>query len=350
MSLSETEIKARIEARKQRWVDLYDPARAGMRVVLVRYMPELPERPWPHLDNAADRVEWAWRKYQLQMQQLEWLDDDTLPFLDVYTGTEIFAAAFGCKTYYPENDMPFAMPCIRSGGAEAAEAVAALQIPSLDVPPIRVLFEMAEELRRRAGPDALVHLVDIQTPMDISALIWDKTQFYPALIQQPEVVRQLAHKVQTFMVTFLDAWFARFGREFIAHYPDYYMPYGITLSEDEVGAVSGRMFNNLFLPELTTLSNRYGAMGMHCCAHARHQWENWKKIPNLKLLNLVQPPEVTREAWGFFAGHTAQFHNYQGEGSAETWREQHPPEARMVYEVFANSKEEAIEIASCLKS
>ncbi len=344
MTTALEKIYAKITRRKRRWLDLYDAHRPGTRLVLVRWMPDLPERPWPHLENAAERVEWAWLKYQMQLEQLEWLEDDSLPFLDVYTGTEIFAAAFGCRTYYPENDMPFAMPRIHS-----AEEVAGISIPALDAPPVRILFEMAEELRRRAGPEALLHMVDLQSPMDICALIWDKTTFYPALIQEPEAVQELARKVQTFLVMFLDEWFARFGREFIAHYPDYYMPYGITLSEDEVGAVSGRMFNRLFLPELAALSERYGAMGMHCCANARHQWENWKKIPNLKLLNLVQPPEVTREAWTFFADHVAQYHSYQGEGPAESWRAQHPPQARMVYEVNAASKEEAMELARRLK-
>lgn len=344
MSLSTVAIQEIISHRKQRWLDLYDPTKPGVRCCLVRWMPDLPERPWPHEHNLEERVDWAWKKYLSQVEQLAWLDDDTLPFLDVYTGTEIFAAAFGCKTYYPENDMPFAMPLIKS-----ADEVSKVQVPGLDVPPVAILFKMADELRQRAGPEALMHMVDIQTPMDISALIWDKTTFYPALIQEPEAVKELAHKVLVFLEAFLDEWFARYGREFIAHYPDYYMPYGITISEDEIGAVSGKMFNQFFLPELEELSHRYGAIGMHCCAHARHQWENWRKIPQLKLLNLVQPPEITKEAWSFFADHPAQFHSYCGEGPAPGWHGQHPPQARMVYEVMAGSKEEAVELARILK-
>ena len=36
------------------------------------------------------------------------------------------------------------------------------------------------------------------------------------------------------------------------------MPRGLTLSEDEVGAVSPALFDSLFLPELAELSARYG--------------------------------------------------------------------------------------------
>ncbi|RPJ42794.1 MAG: hypothetical protein EHM21_12340, partial [Chloroflexi bacterium] len=279
-----TETQSIINNRKQRWLDFYDPSKPPSSLFLIRYMPELGERPWPRPQEYEARLEWSWRKYQLQLEQLEWLEDDTLPFLDLYTGTEIFAAAFGCEVHYPENDMPFAMPRIRG-----AEEVDGIEMPGLDSPAITPLFAMAEELKRRAGPDALLHMVDLQSPMDIAALVWDKTQFYPALITHPEAVRALAGKIHTFMNRFLDEWFRRFGREFISHFPDYYMPRGITISEDEVGAVSGKMFESLFLPELAELSERYGGIGMHCCAHARHQWANFKKIPGLRLVNFVQP-------------------------------------------------------------
>lgn len=336
--------REKIAARIARWCGFYDSRRPPTSLFLIRCWSELGERPFPHRDNIEARVEYAWRKYQLMQEQLTWLDDDSLPYLDMYTGTEIFAAAFGCPVYDPENDMPFALPRIHS--AEEAEQI---PIPGLDAPSIRVLFSMADALVRRAGEGALLRMVDIQSPMDIAALIWDKVSFYPALIEAPETVSGLAGKVRTFLAQFLDAWFARYGKAYIAHYPDYYVPYGITLSEDEIGAVSGKLFNRFFLPELVSLSDRYGALGMHCCAHARHQWANFSKIPNLRLLNLVQPPEVTREAWDYFAGSVPQYHAYMGEGPAWTWPAQHLPDARMVYEIWVESKEEAQETTARMR-
>ena len=155
--------------------------------------------------------------------------------------------------------------------------------------------DIADELRRRAGPDALMRLIDVQSPMDIAALVWDKNTFYAALIESPAAVKELAGRVKELLVAFLDRWFARYGGAFMAHYPQYYMSRGLTLSEDEVGAVSPEMFDALFLPELADLSARYDGLGMHCCANARHQWEGFKRIPDLRLLNLVQPMEVCAE-------------------------------------------------------
>ncbi|MBM4457610.1 MAG: hypothetical protein FJ011_07595 [Chloroflexi bacterium] len=200
--------KAIVAERKERWRRFYDPAQPPTRLFLIRCEAELGARPWPTPDAVAARIDWAWRKYQLQLEQLAWLDDDSLPFLDVYTGTEIFAAAFGCAVHYPEDNMPFALPLVRT--PEEAER---LTVPSLDAPSIAQLFTIAEALRDRAGEAALVRLVDIQSPMDIAALIWDKNTFYTALAQTPDAVLRLAHKVKALMTTFLDARFGRFGRE-----------------------------------------------------------------------------------------------------------------------------------------
>ena len=333
----------KIEKRKQRWQDFLSMNNGTRYIFQIRYQPdELPRpKPWP--DKKAERIEWAWERYQKHLERIEWLDDDSIPFLDVYTGTEIFAEAFGCQVYRPEDNMPFALPMIQTAGE-----VSKLKVPDLSVPPLALLFEMADELRERAGEEAILRLVDIQSPMDIAALIWDKNDLYVAMIETPDAVKELAAKVEELMFAFLDKWFSRYGREFIAHYPSYYMPQGITLSEDEVGAVNEEMFVEFYLPELIRLSERYGGIGIHCCANARHQWENFKRVSNLRLLNLVQPAAELRAAYEFFADHAPQMHSWCGDGPAWTWPEQYPEAARVVMETNASSKDEAMEISEKL--
>ncbi len=332
--------------RKQRWLDFYDFTQPHQQRFIVSYLPGLEERPWPWTDNHPTRLEWAWKKYQLMNERAKWLDDDWLPYLDVYTGTEIFAAAFGCPVHYPAQDMPFALPRIQS-----ASEVASLRIPDLDCPAIAPLLATASELRRRAGPEALLRMVDLQSPMDIAALIWEKTSFYPALIQAPAAVLELADKVQTLLTRFLDEWFAKFGSEFIAHYPDYYMPQGITLSVDEIGAVSPAAYERFFLPELVHLSERYGGIGIHSCAHARHQWRGLQRVPGLKLLNLNQPGGVMRKAADVFGASVALWPIVQGE--ERSWfagPEDAPAPLRAVWEFSASSKDEALRIVERMRS
>lgn len=331
----------KVEERKARWREFMDPAAPPHHMLLVRRNLDLPPRPLPHPDKVADRIEWSWLQYQKQLEGLEWLDDDTVPHLDPYTGTEIFAAAFGCPVHRPDDTNPFARPLITS-----ASDVSSLAVPEITAEPLAVLFEIADELRRRAGPDAVMRLPDIQSPMDIAALIWDKGSFYMAAIESPEAVKELAGKVRQLLTGFLDEWFGRYGTEFVAHYPDYFMSGGITLSEDEIGAVSTDMFRDLFLPELTELSNRYGGLGMHCCADARHHWEAWKEIPGLQLLNIVHQAPVVEEAYSFFASEMPQMHSWCGDGDPTTWR--YPTGSRVVIGAGAESPDAARQLVDAI--
>ena len=219
-----------------------------------------------------------------------------------------------------------------------ADRTASTGSPELSTSTLAPLFDMADELKARGGDDAAVKLIDVQSPMDIAALIWDKGTFYMALIEEPEAVRELAAKAGELLTAFLDEWFGRYGREFVAHYPDYYMPGGITLSEDEIGAVNEAMFDELFLPELVALSERYGQIAIHCCAHARHQWDGLLRVPNLRLLNLVQEEDVLRDAYKFFATKTTQMHSWPGTGDAWTFPEMYPADSRVVITVWSDEE------------
>ena len=334
-----TQIFREIEARKERWRRFLQPGSGGAPefMFLIRFSGEDPARPplWPQ--NRKERIEWAWKVYEKQQERAGWLRDDAVPCLQVSTGTEIFAEAFGCPVHRREGDMPFALPLIRSAGE-----VASMRAPELSSSSLDYLFEMADELRRRAGPEAVMRLVDIQSPMDIAALIWEKVGFMMAMVEAPEAVKELTARVGDLLKSFLDEWFRRYGTDYVAHYPDYFMEGGITLSEDEVGAVSAEMFAEFFRDELVAFSERYGGIGIHCCAHARHQWDHFRTIPGLRLLNLNQPHRVLAEAYDFFDTGIAQMHyGYERKRGFESWPQEHPQNRRIVYETTVKSREEA---------
>lgn len=331
--------------RKKRWIDFLDNRSKDKHMFIIDYEPDTLTRPqlWP--DKQKELSDWALEQYFRHMERSQWLYDDSIPFLDMLTGTEIFAEAFGCKVYRPENNNPFAMPMVHN--ASEASRIKPVNLFSSS---LGRLFEMADKLKERAGREAIFRLVDIQSPMDITALLWDKNDFYVALIEEPEAVKELTEKVSNLLKAFMDEWFNRYGKEFIAHFPTYYMPYGITLSEDEIGVVSDQMFMEFFYPELAELSERYGCIGIHCCANSRHQWENFKKIPNLRLLNISQPEKIIKESWEFFADTVVQWPSWCGEGEPWTWPSQHPENARIIMQANASSKEQALELSEKLQT
>ena len=85
------------------------------------------------------------------------------------------------------------------------------------------------------------------------------------------------------------------------------MPSGITISEDEVGAVSAQMYREFFEDELNEFSERYGGIGVHCCADSAHQWENFKRIKGLKILNLCRDRQDTLTSLDVFRAVCGQY-------------------------------------------
>jgi hypothetical protein len=70
------------------------------------------EEPRPLLwrEKQQERLDWMTRDYERRLARLNWLADDSLPGFGLWTGTEIFAEAFGCELHRPDNDMPSARP------------------------------------------------------------------------------------------------------------------------------------------------------------------------------------------------------------------------------------------------
>lgn len=343
-------LQSLVAARRRHWETFLAPEAPPGFMFIIRWTdanaPGTPPPHWP--EKAKERIEYKWQAYQRALKRIQMVNDDAVPYLDMMTGTEIFAEAFGCSVVRPTDSNPFAQPLI----ADASE-VSKLRVPELSRSSLSYLFDMADELRRRA-PDALIHMVDIQSPMDIAALIWNKTAFFMGMLDNPEAVVELADKVYTLLTAFLDEWFRRYGRNFVAHCPDYYMPQGVTLSEDEAGSVNEEIFASLFLPELQRLSDRYGGLGMHCCADARHQWPNFRKIRGLRLLQLSNPPKRNPEdyiipSYAFFEKTCAQWKGWSPAGPMETWPDQWPRNARVVLDIPARDGDEAARLADQLQ-
>ena len=302
---------ADIRARKERWRRFLAPDEPPRFMYYVfctdpsgdkqNVMPQ----PQMWLEFKQERIEWAWQNYEAMLQTAEWRKDDWVPHMSMVTGTEIFAEAFGCPVHRFDDSPPCALPLI----TDAAEA-SKIKVPELSSSTLAVLFEMADELVRRGGPEAALKMVDVQSPMDVVALVWEKSALFMAMIDSPEAVLELAAKTYELLAAFHDEWFRRYGAGRVAHYPNYYVSEGITLSEDEVGVVNPEMFRTFFLPGLTKLSERYNGMGIHCCAQARHQWENFSRIPGLMLMNL-QGPDIGDEVYKVLGNGTAHYHRIE---------------------------------------
>lgn len=250
--------------------------------------------PWPDGQGlgdyaVSDRPVENWvpfyvRDYENRVRAMEALDDDGVPYVNLCSYTGLFAAAFGCPTHvYPGMATnPVARPIVFSG--EEADRLAE---PSLDSPGLTRFFRLAELLARELGPDVPIGVPDIQSPFGIAAIVWEKQSLFLHMATDPEPVERLVGKCHRLLQSFLLTFRSRFPQANLCHCPYTWAPpeLGCWLSEDEVGAFSLAMFEKFCLPSLTELSEALGGMFIHCCAHARHQYEGFLRVPNLRGLN-----------------------------------------------------------------
>ena len=335
-----------ISGRKEKWLRFLRNEGCERTMYLIDAEGEMDgtgQRPLPWPGLVEGRIAWAVENYNLRMDQAGWLDDDRVPCLSPYTGTQIFAEAFGCKVHYPANDMPFALPMF-----DNMRAVSSLRVPKVHDTPLSTLFEIGRRLRQKAGPDATMQLPDVQSPLDIAALIVNKEEFYVAMHETPQAVHELTAKTKALLTAFFDEWFLEFGASYIAHYPAYYMEGGITLSEDEVGAFGSGMFNEFVLGSLNELSARYGGIGIHCCADSMHQWGNLLEVKGLQMLNLCNKFDFIERSIKYIGGAVAQWpiaDLLPPPGEAPQWLAGCPEDARVVLMYRAPNRHTAQETA-----
>jgi len=88
--------------------------------------------------------------------------------------------------------------------------------------------------------------------------------------------------------------------------------------------------------------------GIHCCADSKHQWENFKSIKNLRLLNLNLPhhPEDFQKAFKFFEDTCVQMHS--ANISDELWLNNNK-NMRVVIQDWASDKNDAREKSKRLR-
>ncbi|MGC9360450.1 MAG: uroporphyrinogen decarboxylase family protein [Anaerolineae bacterium] len=283
-------------------------------------------------------LDWAVGNYERRLARHEVLGDDAIPYPMLSTGTQLFAAAFGCAVHSFEDSNPCALPLVQT----PAEADA-LTVPSLEEPPLSRVFELGRLVRERVGPEVPIGVPDIQSALDIAALVWRKEDLFLAMIADPDAVQRLASKCQQLLIAFFERFCQELGEINYCHCPYAWAPpdLGVWLSEDEAGSISTPMFDRFCLPWLVELSERFGGLFMHCCADADHQYRSFAKIPNLYGLNRVFQEPGPRPAIDAFSGHTVLMQAWTPLDDAVAMLEIARPNTRFLFNMPAQPLDDA---------
>lgn len=288
-------------------------------------------------------VPWIVSNYEKQVRMASELTDDSVPLAKISTGTHIYAAAFGCKVHSYPDDPPCALPMV-----ETAKDADGLVVPDIwKSPTLYRIFEFAQAVQKELGKDVCFGPPDMQSGFDTASLIWDKTNFLCAMIDESEKesVKRLVAKSATLFKTFLLEFRKEFPNCSPCHCPGTWTPpeMGPWLSNDECGAFSTEMFEEFCLPELIDLSETFGGLGMHCCATAEHQFKSFKKIPNFYAFNRVAATQGYMPILDNLAGNDGPVHvlAWVSENDIEQLILNAPDETRFIFTFLGATLEEA---------
>lgn len=291
----------------------------------------------------ANWVPWVVENYRRQVALTEAVGDDAVPCAWLSTGTHIYAAAFGCKVHrFPDNNA-CALPLV-----ERAVEADALETPDIwKTPVLYRIFELAHAVQKELGKDVYLGPPDMQSGFDTAALVWNKTDFLCALLDETEIpaVKRLVDKSARLFKNFLVAFRKEFPQCSPCHCPTVWAPpeMGPWLSNDECGAFDTAMFDEFCLPELVDIAKTFGGLGMHCCADAEHQFEHFKRIPGFYAFNRVKAQHGYAPLLDHFTGPTAPVHvlAWIEDSEAEDLVRRAPTGTRFIFNKISVTEEEA---------
>lgn len=275
-----------LEAKKQFLRDLFDWNKSPKHAIRIEVSGKHDIKTLS-FGTLEERVKMEKEQFEHELDCFRALDDDRVPMLHIWTATEIFARAFGSPVHKLDNSMPFALPAVST-----PEEADQLEEPDIFGEALGEVFDIGDRLVSASGQDYPIRICDIQSPFDISALIWKKEAFFYALADSPGSVHSLLDKVTRTLERFIGAFMRRYRDPCLVHHPNLWMPpeFGMCLSEDDVGSISRAHFREFCEPYLRRLSSRFGGISIHCCARSEHQWDNFLRLPGLRYLNLSHPP------------------------------------------------------------
>ncbi len=252
-----------------------------------------------HSDDIEARAQMGKSMLEYDIKCREEIGDDRVPTLRPWSGTEIFAAAYGCPVHVAPDGIPFALPLVETAG-EADK----LKKPDMSAKSLSDIFKICDRMVELCGEDYPVRVCDLQSPFDIASLIWKKENFFVALVDTPDAVHTLLRKTTATLIEFLETFKSRYKNVCLDSFYLMWLPpeLGIKVSEDEVGSLSVEMYSEFCYPYLEQLSKKFGGISLHCCARAEHQWDGFLELPGLRFLNFVHPTVSLEKAVRKFSG------------------------------------------------
>jgi hypothetical protein len=197
--------------------------------------------------------------------------DDYLPVLTLDTGAYILAEAFGGERIRT-GDMYMIKPFIHSG-----EEIRALRPfdPLAENYYMNMVFDTLKFFRDATEGRIPINIHTPQGPLETLGCIWSSTEFYMALIDEPELVVETLRKILEAYIYYIRRQIEIIGDD-VARF-GYAMSYthrprgsGIGVGEDVIATIGPDSFR-LTLPIYERIAHEFGPILLHSCGNPIQQ-------------------------------------------------------------------------------
>jgi len=240
-------------------------------------------KPKDYFTNPASMLEWQEQAIELHLQNI---DDDYVPYLIPWYGTGVLSSCFGCQIKFPEdsrNDPMVVTPCVKE-----IKDIFKLKTPDFynDGLAPRVI-ETIDYMRKHSSFP--VSLTDMQGPLDTLGQMCGHSRLYIWMYEEPQMVHELLDLVTDAFIEWVKVQKKHTGEPLDQGYglEGVWAPPGVGIweSDDDLIAVSPRLYEEFIVPRLSKIFNTFKGGIIHYCGNGSHQIENFLKVKGLRAIN-----------------------------------------------------------------
>lgn len=214
-------------------------------------------------------------KIEAIKEHLELIDDEYLPYIDIFMGTPLIPSAFGCKVKFFKDKDPWAEGKIINDYKD---------IDKITIPDFKKSILMKNTIdfidyyKAQTNGKLPVSLPDVQGPLSVAIDLMGTEKAYLGFNDDPERMKKLFEIISETIVKFLNIILGKIDdNEYLFDWLGIYGPKekrAIRISEDNIISVSKELYKEFIEPFHTKIINELNGGVIHWCGNGKHNFSN----------------------------------------------------------------------------
>lgn len=227
--------------------------------------------------------------------------DDSVPTINSDIGTHIIPCAFGGKERMFEDGHKYLEgPIIFS-----ASDVDKIKTPKAMTSILGKQIEFIEYLSDRTKGEYPIRIGDVQNPLGIAEMMWETSDFYTSLIEEPEQVHKLLKIITEVVIEYVSKVKDVCKNLVPITWPLVWSPNnrGVYIADDTMSMISPNMYEEYGVPYNNIISKEFGGLMLHSCTMKEEYFESIIKNEGLMSVNFAaQYSSDMKKIFDFFGG------------------------------------------------